>query len=144
MFSKAYLILICVFITVWPLQAASDDIAVIVNKRYPVDAATILEIKKIFLGYKEYEGGLKIVPVDQEGEIRNRFVKKVLSLSIEQYTGYWLKKVFQEGTVPPLTKANSKEVIDTVLRENSAIGYVWLEEAKGKAGIKVILIVKAD
>lgn len=129
-----------------PATAFADDIAVIVNENYPSANATLQEIKKIYLGEKKYEGKLLIKPMDQRdgSPIRQKFVEKALFITAENYKGFWIKKVFQEGALPPTVKANSQEVIDTVIQDVGSIGYVWAGETKGKSGIKVILTVKAD
>lgn len=143
------LFLIFIFIAVMsisPSSAKADDIAVIVNANDSVTTATIQDIRKIYLGEKQFNGSLKVKPIDQKegSSIRKKFVEKVLSTTEENYKGYWIKKFFKEGMIPPVVKASSQEVIDAVLQENGNYGYIWKEEAKDKAGIKIILTIKAD
>ena len=128
------------------VSAASNEIVVIVNKNYPVSNATLEEIKKIYWGEKQYEEGFKITPIDQNGTflIRKKFVKHVLDTTMEYYIRHWLEKVFQDGSIPPVVKAGSQEVINAVIQNTGDVGYVWSEDAKGKAGIKIILTIKVD
>lgn len=97
--------LIILFALCWalPASAIAEDIAVIVNENYPLSSTSPQEIKRIYLGEKQYEGSLKIAPVDQKdgSPIKQKFIEKVLSSDRESYKGYWIKRLFKEGTLPP-------------------------------------------
>lgn len=141
---SSFLLILFSLSLVLPVPAFADDIAVVVNGSYPVANTTLQVIKQIYMGDKKYEGSLLLKLIDQQGSslIRRKFTEKVFSSTVEEFRGYWLKRLFQEGALPPTVKANSQEVIDTVIQENGSIGYIWAEEAKGKSGIKVILTIK--
>lgn len=143
---KGFLLIFLVFVWIFPVSAFADDIAVIVNEHYPLSSVQLSEVKKIYLGEKKFEGNLQLKLLDQRSSstIRKKFTMEVLSITPEAYSGYWLKKLFQEGGLPPVVKDNSPEVIDAVIKDKGSIGYVWREEAMGKKGIKIILIIKGD
>jgi len=145
---KGFLLLFLVLVLGWifPVSAFADDIVVIVNEHYPLSSVQLSEVKKIYLGEKKFEGNLQLKVLDQRSSstIRTKFITEVISITPEAYYGYWLKKFFQEGGFPPLVKDNSLEVIDAVIKDKGSIGYIWGEEANGKNGIKIILIIKGD
>lgn len=143
---KGFLLIFLLLGWIFPVSAFADDITVIVNEHYPRSSVQLSEIKKIYLGEKKFEGNLQLKLLDQRSSstIRKKFVKEVMSITPDAYSGYWLKKLFQEGGFPPVVKDNSQGVIDAVIQDKGSIGYVWREEAKGKIGIKIILIIKGD
>src|SRR3972149_1388081 len=143
---KGFLLLFLVLVWIFPVSAFADDIVVIVNEHYPLSSVQLSEVKKIYLGEKKFEGNLQLKVLDQRSSstIRTKFITEVISITPEAYYGYWLKKFFQEGGFPPLVKDNSLEVIDAVIKDKGSIGYIWGEEANGKNGIKIILIIKGD
>lgn len=141
-----FFIILFTFCWTLPASAFAEDIAVIVNEIYPLSSTSPQEIKQIYLGEKQYEGSLKIIPIDQKDSlpIKQKFIEKVLSTNPETYKGYWIKRFFKAGDVPPVIKASSEEIIDAVIQNPGNVGYVWAGEANGKSGIKVILTIKAD
>lgn len=126
-----------------PLGAAAAEIAIVANKNYPADQVTLPELKKIYLGEKEYEAGIKINPLDQRetNPIRRQFAEQLLGSSVPAYNGYWLKRVFREGTIPPRVRENAREVLESIGNDPGAIGYVLAEEAKERKDLKVLLVV---
>lgn len=126
-----------------PLRAAAAEIAIVANKSYPASEITLPELKKIYLGEKEYEAGIKINPLDQKesNPIRRQFAEQLLGSSVPVYNGYWLKRVFREGTIPPRVRENAREVLESIGDDPGAIGYVPAEETKGRKDLKVLLVV---
>ena len=127
-------------------DAFAAEIVIIANPAYPVQKIQLADLKKIYLGEKLYEGSMVLKPMDQAdlNPIKKVFIEKVLVLSVEYYKGYWLKRVFREGSIPPAVKPSSREVIATVESETGAIGYVWAEEVGGKQDLKILLRVHVD
>ena len=126
----------------WPHQAIGADIVVIAHRDYPSDALSLQDLKKIYLGEKQYEGSLKISPIDQRdmNPIKPIFVKKVLDTELKKYKGYWLIRVFKEGIIPPAIKGSSEGIVETILTKRGSVGYVWASEARGK-DVKILLTI---
>lgn len=59
----------------------------------------------------------------------------------DYYIDYWNKRLFQKGGLTPLLKDNSEEVLQAVREQGGALGYVWLDEAEGREGIKILLTI---
>ena len=125
-------------------EVQAKELAIIVNKSYPPNSITIGILKDIYRGEKRTEGPLKIRPTDQtESAIQKKFLEKALSTTVDSYNSYWIKKIFQDGGVPPAKKKSSSEVIEAVSQEAGAIGYAWKNEVEGKGEIKVLLTLEA-
>lgn len=125
------------------VHAMARELAIISNKDYPADSITLAKVKEIYLGEKMSEGSIKIKPLEHNDEsIKRKFIEKVMGSTIDGYKAYWIKKFFQEGITPPVTKTSSVEIIQSVSQTSGGIGYVWVDDVKDAAGIKVLLKVE--
>jgi ABC-type phosphate transport system substrate-binding protein len=121
---------------------AHAGIAVIGGSSFPKDALSIGEVKEIYTGKMEIVGGTRLKPLDQKSSVKSDFVEKAVGMSEDDYKSYWIKRVFREGGSPPAVKASSDDVISAVKEDKGAVGYVSEDEAKGKSGIRVLLVIK--
>lgn len=125
-------------------NAQARELAIIANKAYPTGSIAIAALKDVYRGEKTVEGGVKIRPIDQEESmIEKKFLEKVLGTTIDRYKGYWIKRIFQDGGVPPVKKKSSGAVMESVKQEAGWIGYIWKDEVDPKDNeIKVLLTVE--
>lgn len=122
--------------------ANARELAIITNKDYPSNAITSARVKEIYMGEKMSEGSVKIKPMEHNDEsIKKKFIEKIMGSTLDGYKAYWIKKFFQEGITPPINKASSADVIQSVSQTSGGIGYVWADDVKGDAGVKVLLKV---
>ena len=142
--SKRVIILVLMLLSVLPSAAAAGDVAVIANRRFPKDAVTLSYLKKIYLGHKGEEGGVKIVPLDRRDSApaKKKFIGAVLSSTVGKYKAYWLKQIFREGSIPPTVINTPQALIAAVRKAPGAVGYVDAAALTDKRGIKVILTIK--
>ena len=123
--------------------AYAREIAIIANKDYTLNSISASAIKNIYLGEKTSEGGVRVKPMEQRDEaIKKRFIEKVMGSTVDGYKAYWIKKFFQEGVTPPTAKGTPSELIDAISNTGGAIGYVWVDDVKGEAGVKVLLKIE--
>lgn len=113
------------------------EIAVIVNTSNTSNI-DIEAIKKIYLGKsKSFDTGSKVNPVNQDGtSITNEFNDKVIGKSSNQLNAYWSKLVFTGKGTPPEKLSSDEAVIDFVIANSDAIGYI--DSAKVTDKVKVI------
>lgn len=121
--------------------AHAGAIAVIANNSFSKSALTASQVKDIYLGKMEIVEGTKIQPIDHKDSeaIKKDFLGKTLNFSVSDYKGYWVKKVFKDGGSPPSVKGSADDVIKAVKEDKGSIGYVWEEDAKNIAGVKILL-----
>jgi hypothetical protein len=81
------------------------------------------DIREIYLGDKEFSGGVRLVPVDNQ-TAQAEFVVKALSMNLQRYNTLWVKKAFRDALNPPTVKATDSEVLEFVKRTRGAVGYV--------------------
>jgi hypothetical protein len=84
---------------------------------------TASDIREVYLGDKEFDGAVRIVPIDNQSA-QIDFAAKVLSMNVDRYNTLWIKKAFRDALNPPAVKATDAEVLEFVKRTHGAVGYV--------------------
>ncbi len=127
-----------------PASVWGREIAIIVSNNHPLTQLSMEELADIYLGQKEVVAGVYLKPIDQSNsqEIKTLFLRKALKRTPAVYRSYWTHRLFVEGGNLPVVKQNSQEVIEAVRGKEGAIGYIWVSEANGAPGIRVILTIK--
>jgi hypothetical protein len=80
---------------------SAADVAIIVRPDLPVDDLTFAEVRKLFLGDRQYwKGNLRVTllvraPVARERDI---VLRTIYSMSEAQFRQYWISKVFRAET----------------------------------------------
>lgn len=117
---------------------ASAEVVVIVNASSSVNSATAEDIQQLFLGKRSNIGGVELTPIDQsEGnEARESFYAKVVNRTPTQLNAYWSRLIFTGKGKPPKQYFDDAEVVETVLEEEDAVGYI--DSSAVTEGIKVI------
>ena len=129
-------------------EAGSNDVAVIVNYNL-LNENTLLplemtqkELKNIYLGVKEKEGGVMLLPADQKDKkIFGEFLSQFIGMSTTSYKSHWVKKLFALGIAVPKVMDGPIEMIKYVSENQGAIGYVYKSDLKGnERGIRAVKI----
>lgn len=117
---------------------ASAEVVVIVNANSSINSASPGDIQQLFLGKRNDIGGVSLTPVDQsEGnDVRATFYDKVVDKTPSQLNAYWSRLIFTGKGKPPKQYFDDAEVLETVLEDEEAIGYI--DSASVAEGVKVI------
>ncbi len=142
--SKIVVVLPLIFFLSLPGIVSAGDIAVIANSSFPIDKVNSGYLKKVYLGKKTTEGGMKIVPVDYQdnGPVKRDFIGKLLFSTVGKYQAYWLKQIFREGLTPPASVQNVQRMVNRVRKTKGAIGYLYVVDLENKQGIKVLYLMR--
>lgn len=81
------------------------------------------EVRELYVGDKQFAGGVKLVPVDNLAAQRG-FLAALVHLDPVKYATLWAKKSFRDGLTPPQAKVSDAEVLAFVRATPGAIGYV--------------------
>jgi hypothetical protein len=127
-------------------QAADEPayirLAVIVHGEVPADDVSLAELRKIFLGDRQFwEGDLRVVVLVPPTGSNERAVLlgKVYEKSESQYRHYWIAKVFrEEAQSAPKRVASTRVAGDLVRQIPGAISVA--DAAKIPPGVKVLRI----
>lgn len=102
------------------IDARAQAVTVIAHPSVVLDAD---EIRDLYVGDKQFAGGVKLVPVDNLAAQRG-FLAALLRLEPVKYATLWAKKSFRDGLTAPATKSSDAEVLAFVQATPGAIGYV--------------------
>jgi len=128
-----------------PAAAAVDDaidVAIVVKPEVPVDNLSLAEVRKVFMGERQYwNSGMRVTllvraPVARERDI---VLNKLYDMSEAQYRQYWISKVFRadSATGPKIVYTNDMAV-ELVKAIPGAVAFV--DAKKVPAGLKILKV----
>ncbi|MDX1695779.1 MAG: hypothetical protein R3208_18590 [Ketobacteraceae bacterium] len=114
-------------------------IVVIVNPDNPTDNFSQRELVDLYMGRNLYfpDGNLA-VRLDQAptSEVREAFYRALVDKSVAEVNAYWARLLFTGRASPPQVLDSSDKVINAVLKNRNAIGYI--EEEALVDSVKVV------
>lgn len=113
--------------------------AIIVHPENPVNNLSLVDLKRIFLGYTlTFATGDRIV-LTEYSRLKERFDRQVLKMSSQKVKKHWIRMVFSgKGAVPPRQFNELPELLEFVRKHRGAIGFVPYAEAD--TTVKIIQI----
>ncbi len=125
-----------------PSHAAAEHLAIVVNLDTPVDGLSVAELRKLFLGDRQFwNPNLRVVllvraPVAREREV---VLRQIYQMTEAQFRQYWIAKIFRaETTSGPKIVYSSEMTTELVAAIRGSIGFVTA--AKVPPGVKVLRI----
>ncbi len=122
---KKYIFLLVTLFFGITIQAQSYK--VIVNKSNLTSTLNKKEVSNFLLKKKtKWPDGQKVAPIDQKAnsDVRKSFTDAVHKKSVSAIKSYWQQSVFAGKATPPLEKANDIDIVNFVIQNQGAIGYV--------------------
>ena len=118
------------------------DVAIVVRPDLPVDKLSFAEVRKLFLGDRQYwTANLRVTllmraPVARERDI---VLRTIYSMSEAQFRQYWISKVFRAETATGRKVVYSNEMaIELVAAIPGAVAYV--DAAHAPKNLKILKI----
>ena len=122
------------------LACAKTDLVVIANPASGIEQISRDEVVSLFMGRsKKLTSGITALPIDQASvnPEKSRFYREVISKELAEINSYWARLIFSGQGSPPRQADNTAEVIDIVLSNRGAIGYV--PRAAADKRVRVVL-----
>jgi ABC-type phosphate transport system substrate-binding protein len=123
-------------------QIRDADVAVVVNPDTPVSNLSLVEVRKIFLGDRQYWSAntpvvlLMRAPVARERDV---VLKVIYQMSESQFKQYWIAKIFRaESVSPPKVVYSSDMANDLVTALPGAIAFVDSRDVR--SGTRVVRV----
>jgi hypothetical protein len=123
-------------------QTNSIDVAVVVHPDTPVSDLSLADVRKVFLGDRQYwTSNLPVVlliraPVARE---RNVVLKIIYQMSETQFKQYWIAKIFRaESALAPKVVYSNDMANDLVTAVPGAIAFIDAREVR--SGAKVVRV----
>ena len=109
-------------------HAQAPEIAVVVNSAVPIDNLTTADLRRLWLGDRDFWGsGIRVMlliraPIARE---RDAVVKAICQMTEAQFRQHWIAKVFRADTAngPKLVYSNEM-ALDQVSRTPGALAFV--------------------
>ena len=120
------------------------ELVVIVNPQNPISQLSPEEVTNLFMGrQKRFASGLVALPVEPVGDQgqRSRFYELLLNVPMSQVRAFWARMYFAGQVQPPRQAMSDDEVVEIVLANKGAIGFV--EKAKAGHRVKPVLVLGA-
>lgn len=122
--------------------SASEDMAIIVHPATPVDRLTFAEMRRVFLGERQYwSRDMPVVLIVRAPVARERQVvlNKIYGMTESQFKQYWITRIFRdETTSTPKVVYSNQTINELVGAIPGAISLVRAEDIT--PGVKVIRI----
>ena len=109
----------------------SQEFAIVVNKKNPIDSIKPIMIKRIFLGKStKWSFGAKIAPIDHhpKSEIREEFSSLILEMRVKKVLKHWIKEMIRGKGKPPKMTREPHSIISYIKNNIGAIGYIRTSE----------------
>lgn len=106
---------------------ASAEMIVICHPDSGVDKLSRKQIIDLYMGRVQYfPNGKKASTLDMptDSNLRAKFYKDLTGKSLPQINAYWARLLFAGRATPPQEVGSSEEVIATIMKDTSAIGYI--------------------
>jgi hypothetical protein len=109
----------------FPANSCAESVAVIVSKDSALLHLSKPDVRGIYLGEIRFIGGMPVKPLQYpEGNVKDIFLNGLVGMTSKDYKLYWVKKLFQEGLMPPTVRNDPYEIMDIVRQDHWGIGYV--------------------
>jgi ABC-type phosphate transport system substrate-binding protein len=134
---RACIVLFLIAVTF--VTSHADVLRVIAHPKTPVSKVDKKFVTDAFLKKRtRWNDDLAIRPVDlgASSSVRRRFSEELLGRTVEAVRRYWSQQVFSGRGVPPPQVSSEDAVVDYVLKNPGAVGYVT--ESTDVRGAKVI------
>lgn len=125
-----------------PSHAAAENLSIVVNPDTPVDGLSLAELRKLFLGDRQFwTPNLRVVllvraPVAREREV---VLRQIYQMTEAQFRQYWIAKIFRaETTSGPKIVYSSEMTTELVAAIRGSISFI--AAAKIPPGVKVLRI----
>jgi len=133
---------VCLACAVMAAQSHDADVAIVVHPDTPVSNLTLADVRKVFLGERQYwNANLPVVlliraPVARE---RNVVLKTIYQMSESQFKQYWIAKIFRaEAATAPKVVYSNDMANELAAAIPGAIAFIDVREVR--PGTKVIRV----
>ncbi len=122
--------------------ARASDIAIVVRPDVPVDNLSFPELRKLFLGDRQFwSSNVRVTLLVRAPGAREREVvlKNIYQMSEAQFRQYWIAKVFRaEAASGPRIVYSNEMAVDVVAGTPGAVAFVEADQVP--KGLKVLKI----
>lgn len=119
-------------------MGVAAEVVVVASKENSTSTLSLAQVTNIFLGRSgHFPDGDRAIPVDQgeDSAAREEFYREVVGWTAAQRKAHWSKLIFTGRGQPPRQVRNDEEMIDFLVANPAAIGYV--DKANVSADLRI-------
>jgi ABC-type phosphate transport system substrate-binding protein len=125
-----------------PAGATGSAVAIIANPSVPVDDLSLAQLRKIFLGERQFwNSNLRVVLLVPSSGVREREIvlRSLYGMTEAQYNEYWIAMVMRaEVTSAPKTVSSAEMADELIAGIPGSIGFIPAD--KIQPGVKVLRV----
>lgn len=114
----------------WAPVAQAQTLYVVVSAKSPWRTLSAKEVLALYTGrVRSFEDGAPARPLDQrrDGPAREAFYRALTGMDIARINSYWARLHFTGQVQPPLAVGDDADVVQRLLADPSAVGYLTRE-----------------
>ncbi|MBD1555349.1 hypothetical protein HC752_00135 [Vibrio sp. S9_S30] len=134
------LITLILLLVVSPYSVA--DMYIVVGTQSDLESITEEQVAGLYLGRNRGMKDRRLTILERSGDVREVFYKEISNLSLSQVNAHWAKLKFSGRVRAPLVMKTEEELLEHLLKDKSALGYVRNKPTHSK--LKVILTISHD
>jgi hypothetical protein len=139
---RRLLLVFLAILTAAIVQAAEGDVAIVVRKDVPVENLTLSEVRKLFMGDRQFwNSNMKVTLLIRAPEARERTVvlKKIYQMTEAQFRQYWVSKIFRaDSATGPKFVYSNEMAAELVAAIPGAVAFA--DPSRIPAGLKVVKV----
>jgi ABC-type phosphate transport system substrate-binding protein len=130
-----------------PAAGVSPGFLVIVNAENPAASLPREEVERMFtkriVRWERWPGQPRVDPVDQRysAPVREVFTREIHGKNPARIRSYWNRLIFSGRGAPPPERDSDEDVVDFVLKNRGAIGYVSARASLPR-GVRAVTITQ--
>lgn len=116
------ILILCVFSV-----NAQEPLVVVVHKNNPIEELSRSELIDLFMGkYVAFPNNVKAIPVELNGdhEVKVEFYQSLVGMTLSRVNAYWSRLHFTGRKRAAVFKPNENDIINFIMTNEQAIGYM--------------------
>lgn len=137
------LVLLAVLMMSMAASQAEDAVVLVTFSDGPITDISSLDIRKAYLGITVTNAGSTVRPLRQQEDDRLNliFLQSVIAMSQKSYERRLLSMMLKYGTPRPAEVDDREDLIERLVSNPFAIGYMWKSDAEADPRVKTIKVL---
>lgn len=125
---------------------ARQELVLVVSAQSKVGQLEAPLARRLFLGLTVAENGVRLLPLlnESDPQLKELFLQYIVSMPESTYDRYLLRSALIQGRTKPAAYKKSRDLIDELASDPTAVSYLWLDDAARDSRVRVLRSVWHD